>query len=117
MPGTSSDEEIGEVIVKHLDLSKTGISDSERERKFNDIQEKYKISTGLKTIKSQMKDAKYVSVSRTNGQIRFSPTLNGGSTGKDRGYLFNPKDDFILDDANNKSLIGNFLNLAWGKCK
>lgn len=116
LPVNVSDKEIGETLLKHLELSKTNIPNPDEES-FEEIQDNYERATGLKTLEAQMKDAKYVSVNRTNGKITFSPTINGGAAGESRGYAFKPKDDFEINDQIGPMEIGKMLKNAWAKCE
>jgi hypothetical protein len=63
-----------------------------------------------------MKDAKYVNVTREQGKIKFSPTINGSTSGANRGYHHQPDHNLELEDLNAPT-IGETLKLAWDKCK
>lgn len=64
-----------------------------------------------------MKNAQYVYVDKQNNKIIFTPSINGGSSGNDRGYR--PITDEIIEISDEESLemIGRVLNDAFQKCK
>lgn len=64
-----------------------------------------------------MKDSLYVAVDREGNKIEFTPTINGGSSGKAKGYDFLPDDSLTIDYIENFEIIGNSFNLAIQKCK
>jgi hypothetical protein len=112
----TSDLEIGKTILMHLALSKSGIKKpSDQERK--EINETYRRITGLRSIKEQMKDSQYVLIDREGNKIEFTPTINGGTSGKAKGYDFLPDDSLTIDYIEDFALIGNTFNLALQKCK
>lgn len=109
----SSNKDIGISIIKHLSLSKTINKVSDDERKVNN--EVYKKTTGLKTLKAQMKDALNVHISRENNQIHFYPTINGGTAGSRKGFNFSDE-KITIEYTENYELIGETLKLALDKC-
>lgn len=109
----SSDSEIGKTILKHLDLSKTIKKFTNQERKEN---EEYYKSTGLRSIKAQMKDSLYVHVKRQNNQITFSPTINGGTAGNRKGYNFLSGEEIVIANNEDFESIGKALKSALKKC-
>jgi hypothetical protein len=112
----TSELEIGKTIMKHLALSKSGIkSPNDQTRK--ETNEAYKRITGLKTMKAQMKDSLYVLIDREGNKIEFTPTINGGSSGKAKGYDFLPNDSLTIDHAEDFELIGSSFNLVLHKCR
>lgn len=113
---TITESEIGEAILKHLSLSRYGINDPDIES-YKKSRENYKKITRLKTIKAQMKDAHYIHVDRENGNLTFTPSINGGSSGTQRGYR--PISDSVIkiSDAESFETIGRTLIDALQKCK
>jgi len=110
----SSNIEIGKAILKHLSLSKVVRKVSDEDSKVSN--ENYKKITGLKSMKSQMKDALSVHISRKNNEIEFFPTVNGGTAGNRKGFHFS-EEKFMIEDSENYELIGKTFNLALDKCK
>ena len=84
LPKSVDNLELSKWILKHLELSKSGIKNFDREKAKNEL---IKV-TGLKTLKAQMKDSKYVSLNRHNGIYSIGPTINGGTSGPKKGYHF-----------------------------
>ena len=112
----TSELEIGKAIMKHLALSKSGIK-SPDDKAWKETNEAYKRITGLKTMKEQMKDSRYVSVDREGNKIEFTPTINGGTSGKAKGYDFLPDDSLTIDYVEDFEIIGSSFKLALQKCK
>ncbi|TNE53327.1 MAG: hypothetical protein EP338_12390 [Bacteroidetes bacterium] len=111
-----SDQELGELVVRHLDLSQDRVREISRSR-YQKIQQEYKHITGLKSIKAQMKDARNVHISRKNGLLVFEPTINGGSSGPGRGYSFIQDKISRIESSNNPAKIGAHLRTCWGQCE
>ena len=84
LPKSVDNFELSNLILKHLELSKSGIKNVDREKAKKEL---IKV-TGLKTLKAQMKDSKYVSLNRNNGIYSIGPTINGGTSGPKKGYHF-----------------------------
>lgn len=110
----SSNTDIGKTILKHLSLSKVVNKVSDEDKKLSN--ENYKKITGLKSMKTQMKDSLCVHISRKKNQIEFTPTVNGGTTGNHKGFHFS-QEKLTIEDTDNYELIGKTLNLALDKCK
>lgn len=111
-----NDNELGKVVIKHLNLSRTGVRDP-KQKDHKIYEEKYKKATGLKTIKAQMKDAKYVGVIKKESVILFEPTINGGSTGPNRGYRDVENASISIASNSSAKEIGETLRASWIKCK
>jgi hypothetical protein len=77
----------------------------------------YKKNTGLKSIKAEMKDSLYVFVSRKNNEIVFTPYINGGTSGPNRGFRGLPEESLVIKDTNDFNLIGQTIKLAFQRCK
>ncbi len=110
----SSDFELGEIILKHLNLSRHGIIyakyDSLKSNEF------YKKVTGLKSIKEQMNDSKYISVERQNRKIIITPHINGGTNGNKKGYTPKPNTEKVIESTNPLEL-GIIVGMAWCDCE
>ncbi|WP_228235605.1 hypothetical protein [Allomuricauda sp. M10] len=76
--------QLAPIVLQHLDKSKWGVDTYDRYKALNKIAK----ITGRKSIKDQMKDAKMISISRNKGLIKIQPSINGGSTGPNRGYRY-----------------------------
>jgi hypothetical protein len=96
--------EFSELILKHLALSKSGIKSFDREKAKKELIK----ATGLKTLKAQMKDSKYISINRNNGIYSIGPTINGGTSGPKRGYHFT-KEKIEFNEPEKISEIGIYV--------
>lgn len=113
----AADHEIGELLVKHLDLSLMKIPTAGSHNGFKTMGELYKEATGLKTLRAQMKDAKYVSVCRQNNSILLTPTINGGPTGVNAGYSHKTDEEITVENNADYAAIGRALREAWTYCE
>ena len=114
LPSNASEMEIGESILKHLSLSKSGINYAKYDNKKS--AEDYKNITRLKSIKAQMKDSKYISVDRKNEKLIIIPHINGGTSGEQKGYTEKKDLEKILENANSYGL-GKVINETWQDCE
>ena len=90
VPKDINNLEFSELILNHLELSKSGIKNFDKNKRKKDMIK----ATGLKTLKAQMQDSKYVSINRINEKYSISPTVNGGTSGPNRGYRYKNKAEF-----------------------
>lgn len=108
-----SNEEMGASVLKHLDLSKPGISYLKYDAKKSAAD--YKKNTGLKSIKAQMNGSKYISVDRINGKLIITPHTNCGNNGDQKGYK--EKIDFKRTlDVSDSHDLGEMIREAWKDC-
>ena len=113
---TAPDFELGQAIVRHLNLSKTGIRMPGDER-WKESEKKYAEVTGLKTPKSQMKDSRLVLITRENGKLEFMPNSNGGTSGKNKGHSPLTNDRIEISDTEDHELIAQRLKKALQLCR
>ena len=76
--------ELSELVLKHLNLSRSGVESFDSQKAGKEFIK----ATGFKTIKTQMKNSKYVSIDRNNGIYNVSLTKNGGTSGSKKGYQY-----------------------------
>lgn len=112
----ASDFEVGEAVVKHLELSKDNIK-MPSDTAWKEIKEKYKKITVLKSIKAQMKDSQYVHIKRENSKIEFIPSVNGGTSGSNKGFQHLPEKSLAIENTNDFIAIGKTVNLALERCR
>ncbi len=105
--------EIGQVVLNHLNLCKSGISYKNFDHKKS--AENYKKLTGLKTIKAQMLNSKNISISLNINTYKFLPYKNGGTTGNNRGYTPISEFEKIQDNLDTEKL-GEIINEMWQFC-
>jgi|GEM_PF-4742794 hypothetical protein len=75
---------LARIVVDHLGKSRWGVIDFEQNKAFDVVAK----LTGRKSIKRQMQDSKMISISRNKKRIEIKPSINGGSTGPNRGYRY-----------------------------
>jgi len=112
LDANADNETLGRVLRHHLDQSSDNL-------RANDARERYKDylkAAGFKTKKEHHKNALHMMVSQRDGKIFLEPTINGGPTGKNRGFA-NTKDEPIAVDENatNKEM-GDMMRRGWSKC-
>ena len=100
--------ELGASILDHLSKSRVVSRNKSAVTK-----EEYARITGFKSIKAQMVNSKNVQIGQDDDYISITPTRNGGSSGKNRGYhelegkkWFRPS----------KEKIGAEIKDAWEAC-
>ena len=76
-------QDLGELINTHLDKSVKVIYE---QYDLKSVNEKYAKIIKKKTIKSQMENAKLVSILREGELLVLAPYKNGGTKGKSKGY-------------------------------
>jgi hypothetical protein len=115
-----SDSDLGKLIKEHL--NKTQKIDffkipPDYNRDVKPRLDNYKKVTGLKTIKAQMKDSLEVSIRRINDTFRIIPSINGGSSGPERGYSTIKDEIKECDFSINDEDLGKLIRITWTKCK
>lgn len=111
----SSNELIGKIIRKQLSLSKYGIkTPTENERK--EQKEKSNKILKFKSVKESMQNSKHIGISERDEKIIFSPSKNGGSVGKNRGYAY-LKERIEVENNVNFEILGENYRNAIEKCQ
>ena len=111
----SSNEIIGETIRKQLSLSKYGIKEpTENDRK--ERKEKSDKILKFKTVKESMQNVKHITISECDEKIIFQPSKNGGSVGKNRGYIYLKLDIEVKCDVSYE-ILGKTYRSALEKCQ
>ena len=105
--------EIGKLILFHLKQSKT-VKESKID--FKIMNENYKKITRLSSIKKQMDKSKNVQIFQKNGEITFTPTVNGGTTGDKKGYSEIREKEIITSNLDSKKLA-TFLLDSFQNCE
>lgn len=112
----ASDLEVGLAVIKHLELSKDNIK-MPNDTAWKEMKEKYKKITRLKSIKAEMKDSLYVQIRRQAGQIEFIPTVNGGTSGLNKGFQSSSEASIVIENTDDFNLIGKTVNLVLERCR
>ncbi len=111
----SSNELIGKIIRKQLLLSKYRSKEpTENERK--ERREKSDKILKFKSIKESMQNSRHISISELDEKIIFSPSKNGGSVGKNRGYIYLKENIEIRSDVNYE-ILGETYRNTLEKCQ
>jgi len=103
-------ESLGQILRRHLHQSR----DNLKERETGEYKDYLKAS-GFKSRKEHYKNALYLTVDQRNGKISLRPTINGGPTGKNRGFS-ETTESIVLDAAITDKELGDHIRLAWSKC-
>lgn len=89
---TNEQSQLASIVLDHLDKSRWGVVNFDKQSAFDVVAK----LTGRKSIKKQMHDSKMISISRNKRRIEITPSVNGGSTGPNRGYRYN-KESIVLE--------------------
>lgn len=103
-------ESLGRTLRKHLAQSRDDLKTTETGQ-YKDFLK----ATGLKTRKEHYKNARYLVIDNRNGKISLTPTINGGTTGKDRGFA-ETTEIITMDTQVTDKELGVQLQYGWTKC-
>lgn len=110
-------DELGALLVKHLGASLNAIPSSGPGNGFKTMEQLYREATGLKTLRAQMKNARFVMADLEAFRIRLTPTRNGGPTGAEAGYNHKPEEAVTVINSADYGRIGQALRKAWANCE
>lgn len=114
LPFDATAESIGQTVRQHLSLSKTDVPTPSD---FKAMYQDFLNAAGFKNPKAHHKSARHLSMYQKDQAIHLIPTINGGATGKERGFL-GSKDRLPI--AANYSIsdeeLGVQIKEAWLKC-
>jgi hypothetical protein len=105
-------EILGKTLRHHLDQSRDNLG-------MNDTTESYKDylkAAGFKTRKDHYKNALHLMIGQKDGKIILEPTINGGPTGKDRGFANTTDKPIAVDENATNKELGDMIRLSWIKC-
>ncbi len=110
----ASADNIGENVKKHLALSKI---DTPPPANFKVQYQEFLNAAGFKNAKAHHKGARHVSIYQQDQEIIITSTINGGATGKERGFL-GSKDmqPIIVSASKSDKELGEHIKEAWLKC-
>jgi CDI immunity protein len=114
LPADATAESIGQTIRKHLSLSKTDVpAPSDFKAMYQDFLNK----AGFKNAKAHHKNARHLSIYQKGQAINITPTINGGATGKERGFLGSKDMPSIeVNESLSDKELGEQIKEAWLKC-
>jgi hypothetical protein len=101
---------LGQTLRRHLDQSRDNLKETET-GEYKD----YLKAAGFKNRKEHYKNALYLTVEQRNGKISLTPTINGGTTGENRGFS-ETKELIVLNDTVTDKALGDQLRFGWSKC-
>ena len=102
---------LGQTLRRHLDQSRDNLKTTET----GDYKD-YLKAAGFKTRKEHYKNAIHLTVDKRNNRISLNPTINGGPTGKDRGFS-ETKETIILSTTVTDKELGDQIRYGWSKCE
>lgn len=114
LPVDATTESIGQTVRKHLSSSKTDVP---APSDFKAMYQDFLNAAGLKNAKAHHKGARHLSIYQQGQAIYLTPTINGGATGKERGFIGSKDMPPIKVNASiNDKEFGVQIMDAWLKC-
>jgi hypothetical protein len=105
---------IGATLKHHLNLTQINLPiPKDYKKHYAD----FLIAASFKNAKEHHKDASLLMIHQKDDIITISPTMNGGATGKDRGFLGIKGVDIVLKAETNNKDLGDKIRFAWTKCE
>jgi len=105
-------EILGKTLRYHLDQSRENLRADDTTERYKD----YLKAAGFKTRKEHHKNALHMMVSQKDGKIFLEPTINGGTTGKDRGFANTTDEPIVVDEKVSDKELGDMMRHCWSKC-
>ncbi len=105
-------ETLGCTLRYHLGLSR-------EYRKIDNVTERYKAymsMAGFKNKTEHYRNALHLAVVQKVGKIIIEPTINGGPTGKGRGFVFTNDNSVTVDEAITDKDLGEKIRIGWDRC-
>ncbi|HZB13129.1 MAG TPA: contact-dependent growth inhibition system immunity protein [Chryseolinea sp.] len=104
---------LGRTLRHHLEQSRDDLKKTiDTEGRYND----YLKAVGFKNRKEQYKNALHLIIHQDGDRISVAPTINGGPTGKNRGFGNTKDEPMTVDISITDEELGNTLRLGWSKC-
>jgi len=111
-PNAESNQ-LGQTLRHHLGLSRDDLRvTKDIDRKYADYLKK----AGFKNRKEHYRNALHLMISQKDGKISLAPTINGGPTGKNRGFMGTKEEPISVDSNVSDFEIGELIKLGWSKC-
>jgi len=111
-PGAESNL-LGQTLKHHLGMSRNDL------KMTNDIDGRYAAylkKAGFKNRKEHHRNALHLAIHQKDLKISFAPTINGGPTGKNRGFMGTKEEPITVDSNASDSELGDMMKLGWSKC-
>jgi hypothetical protein len=77
----------------------------------------YLKKAGFKTRKAYYQDALLLSVLQDDRNIKLIANINGGSTGKNRGFTNSNTEPIVIDSNVSDEVLAQNIRLGWSLCK
>ncbi|MBL0741397.1 contact-dependent growth inhibition system immunity protein [Chryseolinea lacunae] len=104
---------LGQTLRHHLGQSRDDLKmTKDIDGKYTDYLKK----AGFKNRKEHYRNALHLMISEKDGKIRLAPTINGGPTGKNRGFMGTKEEPISVDSNVSDVELGDMLKLGWSKC-
>ena len=113
LTNSSSDNEIAETVINHLDQS---ISDEKSHEEINKLWKSYLIKTKLKSNIKSHENARFLSVFKTKKSITIHPKENKNSERLKASYHGIPDKILHVDLKISSQDLGKAIRLCWDKC-
>jgi hypothetical protein len=112
---TADSTSLGQTLRHHLGLSRDNLK-KPTDKDIDKLYVDYLKKVGFKNRKEHHKNALHLTIYQKAGKIFLGPTINGGPTGKNKGFV-NTKDQPLTVDTNTTdSELGESIRLGWSKC-
>jgi CDI immunity protein len=105
-------ETLGRTLRHHLNMSRDNLKEKDTKDSYND----YLKAAGFKTRKEHHKNALHLTVHKKDGKIFLEPTINGGPTGKNRGFANTSDRPIAVDGDITDAELGEMIRHGWSKC-
>jgi hypothetical protein len=106
-------EFLGQTLRYHLEQSRDNIK---KPKDIDDRYAKFIKAAGFKNRKEHYKNALHLSVYEKDGKITLTPMINGGPTGKNRGFSNTQHQPFVVAVKVSDAELGEVLKVGWTKC-
>ena len=104
---------LGQTLRHHLGQSRDDL------KMIKDIEGQYAEylkKAGFKNRKEHHRHALHLMISQKDGKISLAPTINGGPTGKNRGFMGTKEEPIKVDINVSDPELGDIIKLGWSKC-
>lgn len=102
---------LGQILREHLNQSRDNLNAST----ISDYKGFLK-AAGFSNQHDHHKNALHLIIGERKGKISITPSINGGSIGKNRGFS-ETADHIVLDSNTSNEDLANNLRSAWDKCR
>jgi len=104
---------LGQTLRHHLGQSR---GDLKMTKDIDGQYAEYLKKAGFKNRKEHHRNALHLMISQKDGKISLAPTINGGPTGKKRGFMGTKEEPISMDSNVSDSELGDMIKSGWSKC-